>query len=62
MARIRVTLRWIKILDNLEPFFKETGRVPTTSSTTTCVSTVVPSTTGWVFTNPPTKVRVTLKP
>ena len=25
MARIRVTLRWIKILDNLEPFFKETG-------------------------------------
>ena len=25
MARIRVTLRWIKILDTLEPFFKETG-------------------------------------
>ena len=25
MARIRVTLRWIKILDNLEPFYKETG-------------------------------------
>ncbi len=25
MARIRVTLKWIKILDNLEPFFKETG-------------------------------------
>ena len=25
MARIRVTLRWIKILDKLEPFFKETG-------------------------------------
>jgi hypothetical protein len=24
MAPIRVTLRWIKILDNLEPFFKET--------------------------------------
>ena len=28
MARIRVTLKWIKILDKLEPFFKETGRVP----------------------------------
>ena len=25
MARIRVTLKWIKILDNLEPFYKETG-------------------------------------
>ena len=25
MAPIRITLRWIKILDNLEPFFKETG-------------------------------------
>ena len=25
MARIRVTLKWIKILDTLEPFFKETG-------------------------------------
>ena len=25
MARIRVTLKWIKILDKLEPFFKETG-------------------------------------
>jgi hypothetical protein len=25
MAQIRVTLRRIKILDNLEPFFKETG-------------------------------------
>ena len=25
MARIRVTLRWIKILDTLEPFYKETG-------------------------------------
>ncbi len=25
MTRIRVTLRWIKILDNLEPFYKETG-------------------------------------
>jgi hypothetical protein len=25
MARIRATLRWIKLLDNLEPFFKETG-------------------------------------
>lgn len=23
--RIRVTLKWIKILDKLEPFFKETG-------------------------------------
>jgi hypothetical protein len=26
MAWIRVTLGWIKILDNLEPFYKETGR------------------------------------
>ena len=25
MARIRVTLQWIKILDKMEPFFKETG-------------------------------------
>jgi hypothetical protein len=25
MARVRVTLRWIKILDTLEPFFKKTG-------------------------------------
>ena len=25
MVRIRVTLRWIKILDTLKPFFKETG-------------------------------------
>ncbi len=25
MARIRVTLKWIKILDKMEPFFKETG-------------------------------------
>ena len=24
-ARIRVTLRWLQILDNLEPFFKEKG-------------------------------------
>ena len=25
MARIRVTLKWIKMLNKLEPFFKETG-------------------------------------
>ena len=25
MARVRVTLKWIKILDKLEPWFKETG-------------------------------------
>ena len=24
-ARIRVTLRWLQILDNLEPFYKEKG-------------------------------------
>jgi hypothetical protein len=27
MARIRVTLRWIKILDNPEPFYQETGEL-----------------------------------